>query len=570
MESLDIEVNTPLVHRDWSTGLFNIFSDEESCWWGTWCACFLAGRDTATFGLGTSYRQIILVVIGIIVICYTAGLEMPVVPFAVAAAGGLVYTIYRTFQRMEIRRRYSIIGTPLGDAFLHLLCFNFAICQEAREAKHLNLKKLDYFTGQDMEELNPAIYEASLGLGGEAINERPKLWSTLSGFSKWAVCTLGLGFLVLVVCLAGLAPNTALVLLLTFLQPAIALYLVYWVYAKQYAQLDYVIKLFIVGFFMSTTQSIILEEIVQLLFGMVVIILIDIFDPTSLQPSTASDISFGAKFLSQIHGVSKTRPLLSATYTGQDIQNLINSLISPREQVTAANALQVDRYRYHADSSLTNAYLHEAEFNMTAADDGVMNVSAEMARRNFWIILLLLFVTAFVIAAGVEETMKHFAVRCCRFPAALKDPKTVLVYLFAAAAGFTTAENLEYIFAAVPSTSPEDQSVLEDQIIVWFFRILMPIHLICSFLQAAQLAQVVTGMRNMHMVSVLMPAVFLHGIFDYFLFVVGAIQTVYKVDTLALDIIAGLFPFLITIAGVIWAYVSFGSVSQAMRVLFCI
>jgi RsiW-degrading membrane proteinase PrsW (M82 family) len=63
-------------------------------------------------------------------------------------------------------------------------------------------------------------------------------------------------------------------------------------------------------------------------------------------------------------------------------------------------------------------------------------------------VILVVFFMAFVVAAGVEETMKHFVVRCCQFPSVLKDPHTVLVYLLSAALGFATAENIEYVFSS--------------------------------------------------------------------------------------------------------------------------
>ena len=54
-----------------------------------------------------------------------------------------------------------------------------------------------------------------------------------------------------------------------------------------------------------------------------------------------------------------------------------------------------------------------------------------LLQKNIFWVLLLLFLNAYVVAAGVEETMKHFVVRCCPFPTALKDPQSVLIYLVA-------------------------------------------------------------------------------------------------------------------------------------------
>lgn len=49
-----------------------------------------------------------------------------------------------------------------------------------------------------------------------------------------------------------------------------------------------------------------------------------------------------------------------------------------------------------------------------------------MTRHYSFVIFLGVFIMAFVIAAGVEETLKHFIVRCCPFTRPLKDPSAVL------------------------------------------------------------------------------------------------------------------------------------------------
>ncbi len=108
---------------------------------------------------------------------------------------------------------------------------------------------------------------------------------------------------------------------------------------------------------------------------------------------------------------------------------------------------------------------------------------------------------AFVVAAGVEETMKHFAVRCCRFPSQISSPHTVLVYLMAAALGFATSENVEYVFSAAGSAGPK-LTIFYSELMVYIVRILMPVHVICSVLQAANLARVLAGISQMNLFQV--------------------------------------------------------------------
>jgi len=115
---------------------------------------------------------------------------------------------------------------------------------------------------------------------------------------------------------------------------------------------------------------------------------------------------------------------------------------------------------------------------------------------------LYLFLNAFVVAAGVEETMKHFVVRCCRFPSQIQSPHTILVYLMTAALGFATSENIEYVFSATAEPGEKQVTMFYQEVTVYVLRILMPIHIICSVMQAANLSRVVTGLKSMNLFQV--------------------------------------------------------------------
>lgn len=45
-------------------------------------------------------------------------------------------------------------------------------------------------------------------------------------------------------------------------------------------------------------------------------------------------------------------------------------------------------------------------------------------KEHIVVVVIGLMLMSYVVAAGVEETMKHFIVRCCRFPSRLKSPHT--------------------------------------------------------------------------------------------------------------------------------------------------
>jgi hypothetical protein len=73
--------------------------------------------------------------------------------------------------------------------------------------------------------------------------------------------------------------------------------------------------------------------------------------------------------------------------------------------------------------------INSTSSNSTMTDDTFSSFKKETLRSHILITLVVLFLMAFVVAAGVEETMKHFVVRCCAFPTSLKEPYEVLVYL---------------------------------------------------------------------------------------------------------------------------------------------
>lgn len=68
------------------------------------------------------------------------------------------------------------------------------------------------------------------------------------------------------------------------------------------------------------------------------------------------------------------------------------------------------------------------------------------------------------------------------------SPHTVVVFLLVAALGFATSENVEYVFGVHATGGALNAMVGE--LIVLALRLLMPVHLICAVIQAANLSKV--------------------------------------------------------------------------------
>lgn len=58
----------------------------------------------------------------------------------------------------------------------------------------------------------------------------------------------------------------------------------------------------------------------------------------------------------------------------------------------------------------------------------------------------------------------------------------------------------------------------------------------------------------------------LHGTFDFSLFVMGYLEFAYSIDSAVFMIFSLVTPVAITIAGVVWAYVSFNKVGSVCSV----
>jgi hypothetical protein len=209
-------------------------------------------------------------------------------------------------------------------------------------------------------------------------------------------------------------------------------------------------------------------------------------------------------------------PYLSCTlYTGDHEDNMLTLITSSKhllmgsgkfcllEMKTAPQFLPFPRFStfqsYILESVLQTAFAIIFYFSLSFLGFNVEDMSEEQQtvflKQHLYFVIFALFIMAFVVAAGVEESMKHFVVRCCQFPAKLKDPHSVLVYLMSAALGFATAENIEYVMNPQNGSILPGITILEGELLVLLLRILTPVHVICSVLQTARYSKVLKSFR---------------------------------------------------------------------------
>lgn len=205
-----------------------------------------------------------------------------------------------------------------------------------------------------------------------------------------------------------------LIPLLAFVQPCIILYFLYWRARRQQTSLDLVIKCFAVGFFVTTHQSIILEMLSQLILLMPVILLL----PSILPPPVLPTIG--------------ARNTLSAALSG--LFAMHNSLFSspggPSFGLSPSPGISL-LARYHQMRQHVHSIHLAADGSVFGGGDAISGdwteeILRQAMQKHLSIVLFALAIASFVTAAGVEETMKHFIVRCCPFTSPLQDPQSIV------------------------------------------------------------------------------------------------------------------------------------------------
>lgn len=354
----------------------------------------------------------------------------------------------RAMVRGAIRQKYSISGDFGDDCFFHCCCSSCSVCQEARELKLMNVKPLDFCSGEDLltsSLLHNQIIETSTDGGSfyqhiQAISRTSRIILMLCGF------VASLSFFIQLV--TG-RYDTLVISILVFVQPIFILYIVFWRSRRKYASMDYVIKLFACGFWITTFQSAILELVLQLILTVLLSPFLSGINYSSIQnddsPSNSQQAqSLGMSMQSYFNQQLVRRRVFTST-ARELVQYMISSFVSDKSYhdvhpAYLSTSLIGSQPFTHFDMLNTSMYNTSSFSNSTSFD---IEQRRELMKNHIVVLVVALFLMAFVVAAGVEETMKHFAVRCCQFPVALQDPHSVLVYLMAGALGFATAENIE-------------------------------------------------------------------------------------------------------------------------------
>ena len=207
------------------------------------------------------------------------------------------------------------------------------------------------------------------------------------------------------------------------------------------------------------------------------------------------------------------------------------------------------------------------EFDPNNTDPRQMEKLAKhFQEHHIAIFAVIVFINAFVVAALIEELVKYFGYYMVETPdimeqdnlvtveqeeddehhhqdeeraAPLLSPGTVVgplrslvsrgaaitIGMVSVAAGFACAENIVYVFFySPPGLGHEVQTLL--------LRSLFPIHPLCAAIQSVGVVQRdIEQDKNYGIGRILLPAVLLHGAFDFVLMLMALIQASQKPDS---------------------------------------
>ena len=357
------------------------------------------------------------------------------------------------------------------------LCGMCAIAQEDREIQLMLDKKqlqVDYVTFQRYDEYFPAIQALRAAKDGSIFRH----WRALSLLSYNLVKILATCLVVLtIVAVLQVDPKfqiqNLVIVLATFSQAFVILFFCHWVWNRFDLSIDALVKYFASGFVLCTFLAIVYEVLVSWVLG-----------------------------------------LLSYVIVVVGISGDVTSATSPEQ---------------------------------------IKQVAADFAKAHLYIFAVFVFLNAFVVAALVEEMCKYFGFWMVETPDILDTDELVTettnessaqhqpfasstkrsrvsqgagitVAMIAVAAGFACSENLLYVFVYTPPSVPNEIATL-------VARSMFPIHPLCAAIQSIGVVRRDVEKNPFWKLGwIMLPAIVLHGAFDFVLMFLELLQRSNKSD----------------------------------------
>jgi hypothetical protein len=184
-------------------------------------------------------------------------------------------------------------------------------------------------------------------------------------------------------------------------------------------------------------------------------------------------------------------------------------------------------------------------------DEAKKDFMRKFLQSNVWIVVLSVFLNAYVVAALVEELIKYFGFWMVEHPDMMepeelvededteeaqeespqatnltKRPLTsvgagITVAMVATALGFACCENLVYVFVYSPPS-------LANEIVTLIARSIFPVHPLCAAIQSIGVCRRdLEKDESRQLGRILFPAMLLHGSFDFVLMLLASLAGLY-------------------------------------------
>lgn len=373
-------------------------------------------------------------------------------------------------------------------------------------------QRIDYITHQPFSEYQKDVNELRRGWMGKKRRKSGFLphFNALSRLSRYILSTAGLTTLIIVLTLlfnprAGFSWPDAVLLLATFAQSFLVLYVVHWLFHKSDLSLDAVIKFFAAGFVIAVPSAVFFEGI------LVNIILISAWTIFELCQSLIGD-DFAMWMASNYKVIWVLGELFNAYIVAAVTEELCKyytfRCVEHPDLIFLTGLDRKSHDEHAADGGLTSY-----PFSGHKVSDLNRNKSFDTQRSH-------------------EEKLKRMLPSTNTTEEFYEDENDVRTYrqkaaavttgMISVAVGLACAENMMYVFllgGARGNSVPEHRGDVYEDWIVLLFRSVFPIHALAAALQSTNMVRkfVEGSLSNNHRIGVgriILPAVILHGTFD--------------------------------------------------------
>ena len=405
-----------------------------------------------------------------------------------------------------------------------------ALAQEAREVRLLippRYQRIDYITHQPFHEYQEAVNDLRRGWLGKArrISGFMPHYNALSRLSRYILVLSMTTVLVIVATLlfnprAAFSWQDAVILLATFVQSFLVLFVVHWIFHKSDLSLDAVIKLFAAGFLIAVPSAMFFEGLLQNIFYFMVYVTYDTCTriigedfPTWVDENWRYIWMIGE--LCNAFIVAAMTEEFCKYYTFRCVEHPDLVFITGLQRETQdEDAVEGGLVKYpfashqvqqlcRSDSFRDDASVSEHSHRSSYSHRSSRSTRSRSRNRRE----MLIEQTGTTDAEFVEDELD---VRTRR-----QRAMAITTGMISVAVGLACAENFVYVFVM---GGEQGDDPLEAWILL-FFRSIFPIHALSAAMQSINMIRkfVEFDNQNGHRVGVgriVLPAIILHGSFD--------------------------------------------------------